>query len=128
MHPHQTQTDSHTTKTQAPNQINGCTPDDTNSRMQLHSDISQNQARSNGRTQYLDKSVIKKLPGHEWMTAADDAQREAAPMQSFERPAFNELMDTYEGVNGNVKSAIELSQAMLMTTNHKETAANIGDI
>jgi hypothetical protein len=34
-------------------------------------------------------------------------------------------MNQYEGVSGTVKSTVELGQALLMTTNMKEAAANV---
>ena len=36
-------------------------------------------------------------------------------------------MAKYEGAQGTAKPTIELTQAMLMTTNHRETAANLAD-
>lgn len=63
----------------------------------------------NGGSQGLTHQSIGKNGQPEWVGAADEAQREAAPMQTFERMKFQELMDQYEGVQGKVQSTIELS-------------------
>lgn len=84
-------------------------------------------SRENGKIAYHDKSQIQKNNLNDWQTAAEDAQRDAAPNQSFENASFSELMAKYEGTQGTAKTAIDLTQAMLMTTNHRETAANLAD-
>lgn len=68
------------------------------------------------------------MSNSEFVQASEDTAKEGAPLQSFEKANFEELLSHYEGVNAKVKPTLELAQALLMTSNLKEAAGNIQGI